>query len=508
MRCGHSGRPTSRPCMPPTAPGWAPSTSTRCASPCRGQDHPRAQAGDGGDRGQNFYREGGIDLQAIVRAELARPARRRQAACRAARRSPSSWSATSTSSTRATRSSARSSRRIWPTRRTPATRRTAILTPYLNTAPYGTNGGATAVGVQAAAETYFSAREPADAAQAAMIAGLPQAPSQYNPLLHPTLARSAATRCCGRCEQQGYISAAPVRARRPRRARAAPVAALHARARAVHLRPGPPRARASLRARHGAARRAEGLHDDPAAAAGGRAARGRRVRGLLRTVGPRRRSRRSTRQRRDRRARLQPALLGQQPVQLRRPGAPATGSSFKTFVLTTAIKQGIDPALDLLRRQLADDADASRRRSPVDGPQRRAREGHDVAHAGDLELGRRRCTRSSRSTSAFATSPTRPTTMGITSPLGINADGQPCRRGAELLHPARRRDRRARRGRDAAGDGRRLRHARRRRRPPPRDVDRQGRVPRRQGRQAGARDRARACSPRARPTRSRASSRA
>ena len=78
--------------------------------------------------------------------------------------------------------------------------------------------------------------------------------------------------------------------------------------------------------------------------------------------------------------------------------------------------------------------------------------------------------------------------MGITSPLGINADGQPCRRGAELLHPARGRHRRARRGRDAARDGRRLRHARRRRRPPPRDVDRQGRVPRRQGRQAGRRD--------------------
>src|SRR3954453_18794969 len=32
----------------------------------------------------------------------------------------------------------------------------AILTSYLNTAPYGTNGGATALGVQAAAETYYS----------------------------------------------------------------------------------------------------------------------------------------------------------------------------------------------------------------------------------------------------------------------------------------------------------------------------------------------------------------
>ena len=56
-----------------------------------------------------------------------------------------------------------------------------------------------------------------------------------------------------------------------------------------------------------------------------------------------------------------------------------------------------------------------------------------------------------------------------------------------LLRPSRRRHRRAGRGRDAAGDGRRLRHARRRWRPPPDDVDRQGRLPRRPGRPAGRR---------------------
>src|SRR5690242_7895839 len=61
-----------------------------------------------------------------------------------------------------------------------------ILTTYLNTAPYGTNGGATAIGVQAAAETYYS--RPANRLslrQAALLAGLPQAPTDYNPLLHP-----------------------------------------------------------------------------------------------------------------------------------------------------------------------------------------------------------------------------------------------------------------------------------------------------------------------------------
>ena len=70
-----------------------------------------------------------------------------------------------------------------------------ILTEYLNTASYGTNNGATAIGVEAAAETYYSkhARD-LTLPEAAMIAGLPQAPSQYNPLLNPraALARRSA----------------------------------------------------------------------------------------------------------------------------------------------------------------------------------------------------------------------------------------------------------------------------------------------------------------------------
>ena len=158
----------------------------------------------------------------------------------------------------------------------------SILTQYLNSAPYGTNGGLTAVGVQAAAETYFST--PArrlTLREAALLAGLPQAPSDYNPLVHPRLARERRDEVLRAMRAQGYISARQLARARPRRARAAPVAALHARTRAVRLRPGAPRARASLRARHGEARRAEGLHDDPAAARGGRAASRRRVRGVL-----------------------------------------------------------------------------------------------------------------------------------------------------------------------------------------------------------------------------------
>jgi penicillin-binding protein 1A len=82
-----------------------------------------------------------------------------------------------------------------------------ILTAYLNTAPYGTNGGATAIGVEAAAETYYS-KHAVDLTlpEAAMIAGLPQAPSQYNPLLNPRAALARRNDVLRAMEQQGEIS--------------------------------------------------------------------------------------------------------------------------------------------------------------------------------------------------------------------------------------------------------------------------------------------------------------
>jgi len=61
-----------------------------------------------------------------------------------------------------------------------------ILDRYLNSVPYGTVGGQTAVGVQAAARMFFG--KPASRltlAEAATIAGLPQAPTAFNPFLHP-----------------------------------------------------------------------------------------------------------------------------------------------------------------------------------------------------------------------------------------------------------------------------------------------------------------------------------
>jgi len=83
-----------------------------------------------------------------------------------------------------------------------------ILTKYLNTASYGTNEGATAIGVEAAAETYYSkhARD-LTLPEAAMIAGLPQAPSQYNPLLNPRAALARRDEVLQAMKQQGNISA-------------------------------------------------------------------------------------------------------------------------------------------------------------------------------------------------------------------------------------------------------------------------------------------------------------
>jgi penicillin-binding protein 1A len=66
-----------------------------------------------------------------------------------------------------------------------------ILTQYLNDVDYGTLGGKTAVGVGAASQMFFDKPvQKLNLAQAALLAGLPQAPSEYNPLLYPALARA------------------------------------------------------------------------------------------------------------------------------------------------------------------------------------------------------------------------------------------------------------------------------------------------------------------------------
>jgi penicillin-binding protein 1A len=66
-----------------------------------------------------------------------------------------------------------------------------ILDKYLNTVPFGTLGGQTAVGVQAAARVYFGKSvENLKLHEAALLAGLPQAPTTYSPVRAPEKAEA------------------------------------------------------------------------------------------------------------------------------------------------------------------------------------------------------------------------------------------------------------------------------------------------------------------------------
>jgi penicillin-binding protein 1A len=85
----------------------------------------------------------------------------------------------------------------------------SILTSYLNSVPYGTVGGQTAIGVQAAARIFFD--KPAsqlDLEQSALLAGLPQAPSQYNPFRDAGVARQRRNEVLAKMAELHYITAA------------------------------------------------------------------------------------------------------------------------------------------------------------------------------------------------------------------------------------------------------------------------------------------------------------
>jgi penicillin-binding protein 1A len=92
----------------------------------------------------------------------------------------------------------------------------SILTDYLNSVAYGTVGGQTALGVQAASRIFFDeSAYQLNLQQAALLAGLPQAPSQYNPFLYPAAARRRRNEVLGKMAELHYIShAAAVRAQR------------------------------------------------------------------------------------------------------------------------------------------------------------------------------------------------------------------------------------------------------------------------------------------------------
>lgn len=84
-----------------------------------------------------------------------------------------------------------------------------ILAQYMNDVAYGTVGGQTAIGVQAAARMFFD--KPArdlSLPEAALLAGLPQAPSEYNPFFSPSSALKRRNEVLGSMVKTGAITRA------------------------------------------------------------------------------------------------------------------------------------------------------------------------------------------------------------------------------------------------------------------------------------------------------------
>ncbi len=82
-----------------------------------------------------------------------------------------------------------------------------ILERYLNTASYGTNAGRTAVGVKSASEVFFNKDvSQLNVGEAALLAGLPQAPSEYNPFSNPDRATTRRNLVLKAMADQGFLS--------------------------------------------------------------------------------------------------------------------------------------------------------------------------------------------------------------------------------------------------------------------------------------------------------------
>jgi penicillin-binding protein 1A len=87
--------------------------------------------------------------------------------------------------------------------------KTWVLHNYLNAVPYGTVGGRTAIGAEAASVTFFNKHaKRLRLYQAALLAGLPQAPSEYNPFRNPQAALERRNEVLKQMRENGYINQA------------------------------------------------------------------------------------------------------------------------------------------------------------------------------------------------------------------------------------------------------------------------------------------------------------
>ncbi len=194
-----------------------------------------------------------------------------------------------------------------------------ILTAYLNTVFYGES----AYGVEAAAHTYFDrTAKQLTLAQSALLAGLPQAPSAYNPFIHPAAAQKRRGEVLSAMRELRWISAdayatavnAPLGLKRGQ--------LRHAVVLAVRVRPGAPGAQRPPAGQAGRARRAARVLDGrPAAAVRGTAGDQGRAQDAGRPLGRARRDQRPQRQRA--RARHLGLRLGERTSSTSRPPATA-----------------------------------------------------------------------------------------------------------------------------------------------------------------------------------------
>jgi penicillin-binding protein 1A len=87
-----------------------------------------------------------------------------------------------------------------------------ILKNYLNDVPYGTLGGRTAIGIEAAAETFFSKHaQDLTLPEAALLAGMPQAPSRFNPFHNPAAALERRNEVLDKMVENHLVSPAEAR---------------------------------------------------------------------------------------------------------------------------------------------------------------------------------------------------------------------------------------------------------------------------------------------------------
>ena len=138
-----------------------------------------------------------------------------------------------------------------------------ILEKYLNTTPYGTVGGQTAIGAEAAARIYFDKRaKRLDLHEAALLAGLPQAPSAYSPIQHGPAAKRRRNAVLAKMAELGMVTAAAGAGRDEARARPQAVRLLQPPPRELLLRLRQGRADQGVRPADGQARRPRRSHDD------------------------------------------------------------------------------------------------------------------------------------------------------------------------------------------------------------------------------------------------------